>query len=132
MDSLFHAIHPDSYRERDSGVSRQNEQYIYNMVLSNNRVKSTNDYIISKGIDQSRIIKYEGFGETQSNYILQTATIKIWQPKRNSCCICLLINKSKSQIELNSEVIIPSNNQPIIFGITTTESPFLLKYYALI
>ena len=54
------------------------------MVLSNNRVKSTNDYIISKGIDQSRIIKYEGFGETQSNYILQTAIIKIWQPKRNN------------------------------------------------
>ena len=37
----------------------------YNIVLSNNRAKSTNDYIVSKGIDQSRITKYEGFGETQ-------------------------------------------------------------------
>ncbi len=37
----------------------------YNLVLSNNRAKSTYKYIISKGIDASRITKYEGFGETQ-------------------------------------------------------------------
>ena len=37
----------------------------YNVVLSNNRAKSTNDYIVSKGIAQERIAKYEGFGETQ-------------------------------------------------------------------
>ena len=43
--------------------SRANDQY--NMVLSNNRAKSTYEYIVSKGIDASRITKYEGFGETQ-------------------------------------------------------------------
>ena len=43
--------------------SRANDAY--NMVLSNNRAKSTYEYIISKGIDASRITKYEGFGETQ-------------------------------------------------------------------
>jgi outer membrane protein OmpA-like peptidoglycan-associated protein len=37
----------------------------YNVVLSNNRAKSTNDYIVSHGIAQERITKYEGFGETQ-------------------------------------------------------------------
>jgi outer membrane protein OmpA-like peptidoglycan-associated protein len=37
----------------------------YNVVLSNNRAKSTNDYIVSNGIAQERITKYEGFGETQ-------------------------------------------------------------------
>ena len=35
------------------------------MVLSNNRAKSTNDYIVENGISQERITKYEGFGETQ-------------------------------------------------------------------
>ena len=43
--------------------SRANDDY--NMVLSNNRAKSTYDYIISKGIEPSRIAKFEGFGETQ-------------------------------------------------------------------
>ena len=43
--------------------SRANDDY--NMVLSNNRAKSTYNYIISKGIDSSRITKYEGFGESQ-------------------------------------------------------------------
>ena len=37
----------------------------YNIVLSNNRAKSTYEYIISKGIAAERIPKYEGFGETQ-------------------------------------------------------------------
>ena len=37
----------------------------YNIVLSNNRAKSTNDYIVANGIAQERITKYEGFGETQ-------------------------------------------------------------------
>ena len=37
----------------------------YNIVLSNNRAKSTNDYIVSGGIAAERITKYEGFGETQ-------------------------------------------------------------------
>jgi outer membrane protein OmpA-like peptidoglycan-associated protein len=37
----------------------------YNIVLSQNRAKSTYDYIISQGIDPDRITKYEGFGETQ-------------------------------------------------------------------
>ncbi|MFB9271177.1 MULTISPECIES: OmpA family protein [Flavobacteriaceae] len=43
--------------------SRANDNY--NMVLSKNRAKSTYKYIISKGIDASRITKYEGFGESQ-------------------------------------------------------------------
>lgn len=43
--------------------SRANDDY--NMALSNRRAKSTYDYIISKGIDPSRIPTYEGFGETQ-------------------------------------------------------------------
>ncbi len=43
--------------------SRANDDY--NIILSNNRAKSTYNYIISKGIDSSRITKFEGFGETQ-------------------------------------------------------------------
>ena len=43
--------------------SRANDQY--NIDLSNRRAKSTYEYIISNGIDSSRITKYEGFGETQ-------------------------------------------------------------------
>lgn len=43
--------------------SRAND--LYNINLSNRRAKSTYDYIISNGIDASRITKYEGFGETQ-------------------------------------------------------------------
>lgn len=43
--------------------SRANDDY--NMVLSNNRAKSTYKYIVSKGIDASRITKYQGFGESQ-------------------------------------------------------------------
>jgi outer membrane protein OmpA-like peptidoglycan-associated protein len=43
--------------------SRANDEY--NMVLSNNRAKSTYDYIIEKGIAPERITKYEGFGESQ-------------------------------------------------------------------
>ncbi|MFL9844818.1 OmpA family protein [Flavobacterium rhizosphaerae] len=37
----------------------------YNMVLSDNRAKSTYNYIISKGIDKARIISVKGYGETQ-------------------------------------------------------------------
>jgi outer membrane protein OmpA-like peptidoglycan-associated protein len=38
---------------------------MYNIKLSERRAKSTYDYIISHGIDASRITEYEGFGETQ-------------------------------------------------------------------
>ncbi|MBN4083014.1 OmpA family protein, partial [bacterium AH-315-A23] len=38
---------------------------MYNIKLSSRRATSTYKYIISKGIDPSRITKYEGFGETQ-------------------------------------------------------------------
>ncbi|PHR69786.1 MAG: flagellar motor protein MotB [Lutibacter sp.] len=37
----------------------------YNIALSNRRAKSTYDYLVSNGVDASRITKYEGFGETQ-------------------------------------------------------------------
>ncbi len=37
----------------------------FNNWLSQSRAKSTYDYIISKGIDTSRITKYEGFGESR-------------------------------------------------------------------
>ncbi len=43
--------------------SRANDDY--NIALSNRRAKSTYDYIISQGIDPSRITKYEGKGETE-------------------------------------------------------------------
>ncbi len=43
--------------------SRANDQY--NIVLSNNRAKATYEYIVSQGIDASRITEYKGFGETQ-------------------------------------------------------------------
>lgn len=36
----------------------------YNLKLSQRRAKSTNDYIVKNGINQSRIIAHEGFGET--------------------------------------------------------------------
>jgi len=36
----------------------------YNLDLSQRRAKATNDYIVNHGISQSRIIAYEGFGET--------------------------------------------------------------------
>lgn len=38
--------------------------YEYNMTLSNNRAKSAMEYIVSKGINQSRLTS-EGYGETQ-------------------------------------------------------------------
>ena len=38
----------------------------YNMRLSEKRAKSTVDYIVSKGIDPSRIT-YQGYGENRSN-----------------------------------------------------------------
>ena len=38
---------------------------MYNIKLSQRRATSTYKYIISEGIDASRITKYEGFGETQ-------------------------------------------------------------------
>ena len=37
----------------------------YNMKLSDRRAKSTRDYIISRGIDASRIESAIGYGETQ-------------------------------------------------------------------
>lgn len=37
----------------------------YNLDLSQRRAKSTYEYMVSQGIDPSRIPKYEGFGETQ-------------------------------------------------------------------
>ena len=37
----------------------------YNMKLSQRRAKSTYDYLIENGVDESRITKYEGFGESQ-------------------------------------------------------------------
>lgn len=43
--------------------SRANDDY--NIRLSNRRAKSTYEYIISNGIDASRITEYKGFGETQ-------------------------------------------------------------------
>ena len=43
--------------------SRANDDY--NIALSNRRAKSTYEYIISQGIDPSRITKYEGKGETE-------------------------------------------------------------------
>ena len=76
-----HNIRPDAALELDKVVevmnkypgmvirleshtgSRANDQY--NIALSNRRAKSTYEYIVSKGIDASRIPKYEGFGETQ-------------------------------------------------------------------
>ncbi|PCI02504.1 MAG: flagellar motor protein MotB, partial [Flavobacteriaceae bacterium] len=36
----------------------------YNLDLSQRRAKATNDYIVKNGINQNRIIAYEGFGET--------------------------------------------------------------------
>ena len=75
-------IRPDAAEELDKVVKLMVDEYPgmvirleshtdsrapdqYNIVLSNNRAKSTNDYIISNGIDASRITKHEGFGETQ-------------------------------------------------------------------
>lgn len=37
----------------------------YNLNLSERRAKATNDYIVKNGINQNRIIAYEGFGETR-------------------------------------------------------------------
>jgi outer membrane protein OmpA-like peptidoglycan-associated protein len=37
----------------------------YNDILSSKRARSTYDYLISKGVDPSRIIVYKGFGESQ-------------------------------------------------------------------
>ena len=43
--------------------SRGNDEY--NMILSDNRAKSTYNYIISKGIDPARIESVKGYGESQ-------------------------------------------------------------------
>jgi len=74
-------IRPDAANELDKVVALMNkypEMVIrleshtdsragdrYNMILSQNRAKSTYDYIISQGIDKNRITRYEGFGESQ-------------------------------------------------------------------
>jgi len=73
-------IRPDAAKELDKVVQVMNEYPSltieagshtdsratdsYNMKLSERRAKSTVDYIVSKGIDASRII-YKGYGETQ-------------------------------------------------------------------
>lgn len=43
--------------------SRQTHKY--NVTLSNNRAKSTYDYLVSKGINANRIESYKGYGETR-------------------------------------------------------------------
>lgn len=76
-----HNIRPDAAVELDKVVNLMNkypgmvirlESHTdsravdsYNMILSQNRAKSTYDYIISKGIAPERIPKFEGFGESQ-------------------------------------------------------------------
>lgn len=73
-------IRPDAAKELDKVVQVMNEypelmieagshtdsrgDDAYNMVLSEKRAKSTVDYIVSKGIDASRI-SFKGYGETQ-------------------------------------------------------------------
>jgi len=73
-------IRPDAAKELDKVVQVMNEypaltieagshtdsraSDAYNMKLSERRAKSTVDYIVSKGIDASRIV-YKGYGETQ-------------------------------------------------------------------
>lgn len=74
------SIRPDAAKELDKVVQVMNEYPSltieagshtdsratdsYNMKLSERRAKSTVDYVVSKGIDASRII-YKGYGETQ-------------------------------------------------------------------
>ena len=73
-------IRPDAAKELDKVVQVMNEypelrieagshtdsrgKDKYNMKLSEKRAKATVDYIVSKGIDASRI-EYQGYGETQ-------------------------------------------------------------------
>lgn len=73
-------IRPDAAKELDKVVQVMNEypelmieagsftdsrgEDEYNMKLSEKRAKSTVDYIVSKGIDSSRLT-YQGYGETQ-------------------------------------------------------------------
>ena len=73
-------IRPDAAKELDKVVQVMNEypelmieagshtdsrgEDDYNKILSGKRAKSTVDYIVSKGIDGSRIT-YQGYGETQ-------------------------------------------------------------------
>ncbi|MFB9106131.1 OmpA family protein, partial [Algibacter miyuki] len=56
---LYPQLKIDIRSHTDSRASDQ-----YNMVLSNNRAKSTMDYIIASGIDRNRLSS-RGYGETQ-------------------------------------------------------------------
>lgn len=75
-----HNIRPDAALELDKVVNLMANEYpgmvirieshtdsrgglLYNDRLSTNRAKSTHEYIISKGIDPSRILGHQGFGE---------------------------------------------------------------------
>ncbi|WP_035483540.1 OmpA family protein [Gaetbulibacter saemankumensis] len=75
-----HNIRPDAAKELDKIVKMMNEDYpgmvirieshtdsrgslTYNDKLSIDRANSTYEYLISQGVDSSRITAYEGFGE---------------------------------------------------------------------
>ncbi|MDW5289385.1 OmpA family protein [Formosa sp. PL04] len=55
--------HPDMKIKIESYTDSRGPDH-YNLILSDNRAKSTRDYIVSRGIDASRIISAIGYGET--------------------------------------------------------------------
>ncbi|PHR70454.1 MAG: flagellar motor protein MotB [Lutibacter sp.] len=63
----------------------------YNSALSKRRAKSTYDYIISNGVDASRITSHEGFGETQL---------------RNKCSNNVKCSEKEHQLNRRTEFII--------------------------
>ena len=63
----------------------------YNIALSNRRAKSTYEYLVSNGVDASRITKYEGFGETQL---------------RNKCSNNVKCSEEEHQLNRRTEFII--------------------------
>lgn len=77
-----HNIRPDAARELDKLVELMNNKYPelvieigshtdrrgtykYNEGLAQRRAKATFDYLVSKGVDASRIHDYKGYGETE-------------------------------------------------------------------
>jgi outer membrane protein OmpA-like peptidoglycan-associated protein len=77
-----HNIRPDAAKELDKLVDLMNNKYPelvieigshtdrrgsdqYNEGLAERRAKATFDYLVSKGVDASRIHDYKGYGETQ-------------------------------------------------------------------
>jgi len=110
-------IRPDAAIELDKVVDLMVNQYpgmvirleshtdsrapdAYNLDLSNRRAKSTYDYLITNGVDASRITEYEGFGESQM------VEIELEDGATKKCVNDVKCNEDEHQLNRRTEFII--------------------------